>query len=175
MTAMLAPIKSSTYTSAPTGNQYQSDANGIIGNVPIPADVTALQATGCIVLSPPPTDLLFRLLGANFNTTADQIMSAAMITKWRVKRIVVCNTSVNGMGTAVGGLYTGAGKTGTTIVANTQVYSGLTNALTAVELTLAVASGTILAAQTPLYFSLSTPQGVTATADIYVYGDAYVQ
>lgn len=128
------------------------------------------------MLTPPPTDLLGTLLGADFNITTDQIITFPLAgnLKWRIRRITVCNTTVNGMATAVGGLYTAAAKGGSALVANTQVYTGLTNPLTALDLTLALPN-LILAAGTPLYFSLTTPHGSAALADIYVYGDVYAQ
>lgn len=171
MALMLSPITGKSFT-ASSGNIYTANDKGVIYDVLSEADVRDLVAMGCAKLSPPPTDLLFKLEGANFNVTTDQILTPSFNGKFRIKRIVVLNTSVNGMSTAVGGFYTGAGKSGTTIVANTQVYTGLTNAATAIELTLAAASA-VLAAGTSLYLSLTTPQGAAATADIYVYGDVY--
>lgn len=155
-----------------SGNVYVADQYGIIPNVQSQADQTDLAAAGCSTLTPNPTDLLGYLIGANFNSTADQqIVNLNSSLKYRIRRITVLNTSVPGMGTAAGGLYTGAGKTGTTIVAAGQVYTGLTNANTAEDLTLA-APNAVLPAATKLYLSLTTPQGATATADVYVYGDA---
>lgn len=172
MTLMLTPVRFGTYVATPSGNSFTSDQNKII-NVSLDADVVSLQAAGCIVLTPPPTGLLGKILQANFNTTADQLVAFNFLgAAWRVKRIVVFNTSVNGMGTAVGGFYTAASKGGTAVVANSQVYTGLTNATTALELTLAVPNQGFIS-NTPLYFSLTTAQGAPALADIYVYGDIY--
>lgn len=121
-----------------------------------------------------PTNLIGRLLSANFNSTADQAieMFNALEQRFRVTKITVENTSVNGMNTAVGGIYPAASKGGTALVANTQVYTGLTNANTALDLTLATPNA-IQPGNTTLYFSLTTPQGAAATADIYVFGDIY--
>lgn len=168
---MLAPAPNRSYVCS-SGNVYASDQFAIITGVSLAADVTSLIAAGCALLTPPPTDLLGKLLSANFNTTADQLIPLGINVKYRVKRIVVLNTSVNGMNTAAGGLYTAAAKAGSAIVAAGQVYTGLTNALTALELTLALPT-LVLAAATPLYLSLTTAQGAAATADIYVYGDTY--
>jgi hypothetical protein len=170
-TLMLAPVAGRTHVTN-SGTAYLADSNGVIANVATPADVSDLVDAGCAILNPPPTDLIFTLKAANFNTTADQILTPAFNGKFRIKRIVVLNTSVSGMSTAVGGFYTAASKGGSGIIANTQVYTGLTNAATALELTLALPN-LVLDAGTSLYFSLTTAHGSAATADIYVYGDVY--
>lgn len=168
----LSQIKNATYV-AQSGAVYVADKYGVIANVATLQDMADLVSAGCAQLTPPPTDLLGKLLGANFNSTADQQISLTFTGKYRVKRIVVCNTSVNGMSTAAGGLYSAASKGGSAIVAAGQVYTGLTNALTALELTMALPT-LVLAAGTPLFLSLTTPQGAAALADVYAYGDVYV-
>jgi len=158
-----------------SGNIYASNVNNIIKNVASVADLSDLTAAGCFVLNPPPSNLLFKLTGANFNSTSDQILIPYFGGgKFRVTKITVGNTSVNGMSTAAGGIYTAASKaTGQgVLVAAGQVYTGLTNAATALDLTLALPN-LILNAGTSLYLSLTTGQGATATADIYVFGDVY--
>lgn len=171
MSIMLAPVGGMKFTTS-TGTVYTADQYGIIQNVTSTTDRSDLVAAGCAILNPPPTDLLFTLKSANFNTTADQLFSPTFNGKARIKRIVALNTSLNGMSTAVGGIYTAAAKGGSAIVANSQVYTGLTNALTALELTIALPN-LVLVAGTPLYLSLTTPQGAAATADLYGYGDVY--
>lgn len=171
MALMLSPIPGKAFSTS-TGSVYTADQYGIIPNVGSSQDVTDLRAAGCSLLSPPPTDLLFTLKSANMNITTDQLMTATFSGKYRVKRYVVTNASIS-LDTAVGGIYPAASKGGTAQVANTQVYSALTTALKALELTLNNASA-VLAAATPLYFALTTPQGAAATADIYAYGDVYV-
>ncbi len=175
MSMMLSSIPNRSFTVS-SGNVYVADQYGVIQNVQTPNDQQDLISAGCAVLTPPPTDLLGSLLGANFNVTTDQKITfpLASNSKYRIRRITACNTTVNGMSTAVGGLYTAASKGGSAIVANTQVYTGLTNALTALDLTLALPN-LILPAGTPLFFSLTTPQGAAALADLYVYGDVYAQ
>lgn len=167
---MLSPVAYRSFNVS-SGNTYQADQYGIITKVSSTQDILDLQAQGCSVLAPNPTDLLGKLITANFNTTADQAIPLYNATPLRIRRITVWGTSLAGMSTAVGGFYTGAGKTGTTIVANTQVYTGLTNANTALDLTLSNAS-LVLNSGSLLYFSLTTPQGALATANIAVYGDA---
>jgi len=156
-----------------SGNSYGSDENHIVVNVSNTTDIQDLIGAGCIVLGANQPNLLFTKIGANFNSTGDQILTPVAQGKFRITKIVVVNTSVNGMPTAAGGFYTGAGKTGTTIVSAGQVYTGLTNALTALELTLAIAASLVFVSGTSIYLSLSTPKGGAATADIYVFGEIY--
>jgi hypothetical protein len=175
MSIMLSSVPNKTYVVS-SQNVYVADQYGIITNVQSPNDQQDLINAGCAVLTPPPTDLLGSLIQANFNVTTDQPITFPLAgnIKYRIRRITVLNTTVNGMSTAVGGFYTAAAKGGSAIVANTQVYTGLTNAATALDLTLALPN-LILPAGTPLIFSLTTPQGAPAQADIYVYGDTYAQ
>ena len=174
MLAVLAPTPNRSFI-GPSGTVYSSDGNGIIGNVLTGADLNALLAAGCIQLQPSYA-FLGRLLQANFNVANDQqitLQFAPASARYRVTKITVENTTVNGMGTAVGGIYPAPGKTGTALVANSQAYTGLTNPNTALDLTLATPNA-IQPAGTLLYFSLTTPQGGAAAADINVYGDVYV-
>ncbi len=91
-------------------------------------------------------------------------------TKWVIRRIIITNASLN-LTTAVGGFYPAASKAGTAIVANSQVYSSLTAATVSLDATLAANQTIILRSISTVYFSLTTPQGAAATADIYVIGD----
>lgn len=123
----------------------------------------------------PPSNLLGRLTAANFNITTDQQITLTNVSaarRYRVTKITVENTSVNGMSTAAGGVYPAVTKGGTALVAAGQVYTGLTNANTALDLTLATPNA-IQPAGTLLYLSLTTPQGAAATAEISIWGDLY--
>jgi hypothetical protein len=152
---------------------YIADGNGIIPNVPTAADVASLVQAGCVILTPSRSNLLGSLIGANFNVTTDQqVLLIGLAGRWRITRISVTDTSVAGMATAAGGFYTAVSKGGTAIVAAAQVYTGLINTSTSLDLTLAVPNLNFVSS-TPLYFSLTTPQGVAATADIYVFGDTF--
>lgn len=123
-------------------------------------------------------------IGANMNVTTDQnipLVLPAGFTRWKLEAIWVNNASIS-LDTAVGGVYPAAAKGGTPVVANTQVYSGLTapgdNAAgSALALTLAAAAATteFNAVQTALglFFALTTPQGAAATADIYVFARVF--
>ena len=176
MLFVYSPLPSQRFTTS-SQNVYVADSVGIIKNVLTLADLRDLVAMGCASLQPSLGDLLFTLPGANFNPSVsgsgvDQQFTPNFNGKYRPKRIVTLNTSVPGMSTAQGGIYTGAGRTGTTIVASGQAYTGLTNALTALELTLANPN-VVLAAGTSLFLNLSIAQGAPATADLYVFGDLY--
>jgi hypothetical protein len=127
------------------------------------------------------------LLGANFNVTTDQAIPISVPSgTWMIENIVITNPT-NGSGstlsmtTAQGGFYTAVSKGGVAVVASSQAYSTLTgnaanttgNAMTA---TLATAGTTTAFGGyaagsnqiSTLYFSLTTPQGAAATADIRV-------
>ena len=115
--------------------------------------------------------LLASKIGANMNSSADQVLTMASgLTKYIIRRITVTNASVN-LTTAAGGFYTAASKGGTTVVANTQVYSALTASTKFVDLTLAAGVTVDVVTAALLYLSLTTPQGVAATADVYVFGE----
>lgn len=103
------------------------------------------------------------LTGANFNSTSDQAIT--ITTGFRVTKIEVTNASVN-MTTAAGGFYSTTLKGGTAIVAATQVYTALTSASVILNCTIAA----VVSGLTTVYLSLTTGQGVAATADIRVYG-----
>ena len=113
--------------------------------------------------------------GANMNDTGDQpIVLPARMTAFMLTRIVITNSAIS-LTAAAGGFYPAASKAGTPLVAASQVYSSL-NAITkllACSLEAAVAttrySRTNLA-DWAIYFSLTTAQGQTATADIYIIG-----
>lgn len=109
--------------------------------------------------------MLGRLLGANMNSTADQTIPVGS-GNYLITAIIVTNPSVS-LTLAAGGVYTATAKGGSAIVAAAQVYSVLTAATVQLALTLAL---TTRRTETPLYLSLTTGQGVTATADVYLYG-----
>lgn len=119
------------------------------------------------------------LKNANMNSTADQAITiqlpgagAGGSGKYFLVSIIVANPSVS-LTTAAGGVYTAAAKGGLAVVAAGQAYSALTTnvgntAGGVLQLTLAAAATTGIMTATVLYFSLTTPQGAAATADIYV-------
>jgi hypothetical protein len=134
-------------------------------------------ATGAAVWVPHVSSgmLLGRLIGANMNETTDQpfvLTSWAALNPFRITKITAKNASVS-LTTAEGGLYPAAAKGGTAIVASTQLFSTLTAAAIALDLTLAVPN-TVYAKGGEAVLSLTTAQGAAATADFYLFGDVYV-
>lgn len=117
------------------------------------------------------------LKGANMNVTTDQAIplslppvSAGGSGKYYVQQIMAANPSIS-LTTAVGGIYTGPGKTGVQIVSAAQAYAALTQGLVNVAgslLLLTIALPTAFFTAPQLYLALSTPQGAAATADFYV-------
>lgn len=167
---MLSPIGNKSFACS-SGNVYTADNLGLIEDVVSSADISSLSAMGCALLSPNTTNLLGSLKSADFNTTDDQTISINNASRFRITKISVIAASVS-MTTAQGGIYTGASKSGTTIVSASQAYTSLTSSTVILDLTLA-STTLLLPSATPLYLSLTTAQGATATADIYVWGDVY--
>jgi len=110
----------------------------------------------------------FKLEGANFNSTSDQaLVKQGTFTAYRLAGIFVTNASIS-LTTAAGGVYPTTGKGGTAIVAAGQAYSALTSASVLLTLTLTGNVANVRYTDSPLYLSLTTPQGAAATADVYV-------
>lgn len=117
----------------------------------------------------PRNDLLFQLLGANMNSTADQIFEkVGPFTEWFTNNIWATNASLT-LSVAVGGIYPAASKAGTAIIAAAQAWSGLAGPnVNGIQLSLPSTAAAIKTI-TP-YLSLTTPQGAAATCDIYIFG-----
>lgn len=123
--------------------------------------------------------VLAALRSANFNDTGDQPLTLpTRITAFQLTGIIVTNSSLS-LTTAVGGFYPTILKGGTAIVAAGQVYSSLSSAAKLLATTLAGAAATtrfsstnldVIAGALTLYLSLTTAQGIVATADVYVMG-----
>lgn len=126
-----------------------------------------------------PTNVLATLLSADMNSISDQAITFPnTITAFQISGILVCNSSLS-LTTAAGGFYPATSKTGTAIVAASQVYTTLTAAAKLLSLTLAAATATTRFSSAnvdsvdgylTIYFALTTAQGSAATADIYVLG-----
>lgn len=124
--------------------------------------------------------ILAHLLSADFNSILDQPLQLPItITAFQLTGIVITNASLN-LTTAVGGFYPTTAKGGTAIVASTQVYSSLTTAAKLLSATLAAAAAAtryssanmdVIDGYLTMYLSLTTAQGVAATADVYVMGN----
>lgn len=119
--------------------------------------------------------VLAQLISANMNTTNDQqIALSSHITKFQLTRIIVANASIS-LTTAAGGFYPTVSKGGTSIVANTQIYSSLTASSVLLNPTLTSYGSTTaftssILTSNSIYFALTTAQGAAATADIYLCG-----
>jgi len=123
--------------------------------------------------------VLASLRGANFNTTFDQpIPIPQNITAFMLTQISITNSNIS-MSAAVGGFYPQASKGGTAIVASGQTYATLTTSALILNATLAGTAGLTRFSTANLgtignlmniWFSLTTPQGSNAMADIYLIG-----
>jgi D-serine deaminase-like pyridoxal phosphate-dependent protein len=113
--------------------------------------------------------MIGRLAGANMNSTADQAITLPA-GSWEIVGVYAAKGSIS-LTTAAGGIYTGASKGGTAVVAAGQTYAALTGTETDVQICTVGATPTVtLAAEgTGLYLSLTTGQGAVATADIFIY------
>lgn len=138
-----------------------------------PAQITQYPLVGSIgTCAAGSTCVLGKLKSANFNATSDQAITIAPFTsgsKYMITEIDVANCSVS-MTTAQGGVYTAASKGGTIIGATTTPFTNCTGATKRHRLTALtnMDSNTLTAAT--LYLSLTTAQGVAATADVYIIG-----
>lgn len=119
--------------------------------------------------------VLTKKFSVDFNDTADvPLQLPATISAFKLQQILITNASTS-LTAAVGGFYPQASKAGTAIVAAGQVYSSLTTSAALLIATLAGSAASTRFTRTNLpdwaiYFSLTTPQGAAATADIYVTG-----
>lgn len=126
-----------------------------------------------MIITPPAVDFgavvtLYRLTGADMNSTADQALTKLHnYSAFVIVRFNAVNASIN-LTTAQGGFYTGAAKSGNTLVASTQAYTSLSSSAAGFALT-ATATGQGRQTVDPI-LSLTTGQGVAATADFYIIG-----
>jgi hypothetical protein len=150
-----------------SGNLYKADRVGII-QVPAQAlsDVKDLQDFGCS-----PVGFLARLLDADMNTTDDQPFELMTSLSYRIDGFLASGATPVALDTAVGGIYAEVSKGGTAVVGAGQLYSDLTAQNLAVDLALAAGQGQIVrpVGFTPI-LSLTTPQGVAAQCDFFMYG-----
>ncbi len=150
--------------SAARGSVYiRSDGNGIYVNVD--------GATGWMWLSPDCLRPIFRLEAANMNSTADQqFTKLGIFTSYLVNNIVGYNGSAS-CASAIGGVYTGALKTGNQLIAASQAYTGFNSANNGQGLTITSGQNSARVPNTATpYLSLSTPHGSAATLDLVIFG-----
>ena len=120
--------------------------------------------------------VLGAIFGADFNTTSDQpIVLPSSINAFQLTGIIVTNASIS-LTTAFGGFYPLTSKAGSPIVSASQGYSALTSSSVLLQPTLTTFamttrfSNAILTNLWAIYFSLTIPQGATASADVYAIG-----
>lgn len=117
------------------------------------------------------TRLLGTLKTANLNSTSDQVIAISS-PRYVIRRVTATNVSTTlAVSLVAGGLYSGASKSGTIVVAAAQVYTALTGATKYLDLTLASAATTDILTSAVLYLSLSVAHGSAATADLHLFGD----
>lgn len=111
---------------------------------------------------------LFKIEGANMNTTADQVFTKLFaFTDYVPIRILAVNHATSLTGT-IGGIYTSTAKGGIAVVAASQAWGNL-NAADKVMYP-AISSAGMAKLTGDLYLSLTTPLGASATCDVYVMG-----
>lgn len=106
------------------------------------------------------------------NTDNQFVWRATPPTLGVVRRIIARRVS-GAFGVAcLGGIYTGASKGGTAIVAAAQSYAGLTGAGKIADLSLVAAVATDILDLSNLYVNLSTANTGALVADFYLWVDA---
>lgn len=116
--------------------------------------------------------LLFQIIGADMNTTNDQLFAkVGEFQYYNITLVRVSRASIS-MSTAAGGIYTAASKGGNAIIAASQVYSGATTSALAFNLSMAAGVSGPTMSGIPI-LSLSTPQGATATMNFRIYGHVF--
>lgn len=113
---------------------------------------------------------LFVLRNANMTLATDQAFSKLFSgTSYVVSGVfAVCKTGAFGVA-CIGGVYTGAGKTGDALLAAAQSFAGLTAAGTVASAPLANVLQTKSSTATP-FLSLTTGNTGALTADLFVTG-----
>ncbi len=138
---------------------------------PGPANVLSPNPQG--LLNNNAAQLLFLLRGANMQLPADQqftkMFNGAL---WAPFFIVAARVSGAFSSACAGGIYTAPARGGTAIVAAAQSYANLTGENSLVVCTL----GAITTAFTLTpYLNLTTGNGASLIADLYIYGSVYDQ
>ena len=107
----------------------------------------------------------------DMTSTADQSIPIAFSPgrKYRVWKVTACNSTAS-LNLAVGGIYTGPGKTGIQVVSALQTYALLTDSNDALDLVVNSSILDELIDYPTLYLSLTVPQLSPALCDFYVYG-----
>lgn len=112
--------------------------------------------------------LLGSKTGVNLNVGATDTAVPVVASQYIVRRVVVTNASVS-LSAATAGLFNAGGGAGT--IAANQALSALTAALNFLDLTISSVGATDIQTAASLSFRCGTPQGVAATADVYIFGE----
>lgn len=122
-------------------------------------------------MADPVAQYIFLAAGLDFNSTADQSIVTHVPNCWIARRVTFYNAS-RSLNLALGGIYTGPNKTGTQLVLATQDYLLLDGNDKYLDIVLPVALSQHVRSEGTIYFSLTTKEGVPATADLMIWGDA---
>lgn len=164
-----------------------------VGDAVKPSEATNLSQVQSLIAASSGSMLIGSLIGANMNTVLDQEILLANGTKFIITDIVIGNASVE-LDTAANGIFnTDVSRGGNNLFYGTDyhwsvIIFDLLSFLVAPQQymsirdqqTITAAKNTLLASpiisytsiNNKIYFSLGTPQGAAATADIYVFGVA---
>lgn len=114
--------------------------------------------------------LLFVLRSADMTLTTDQVFTRIFAGfSYQITSVVACRRTGAFSVACLGGIYTGAGKTGDAMVAAAQSWAALTGANKIATATLAALVGTNLESATP-FLSLTTGNSAAMLTDIFIYG-----
>lgn len=140
---------------------------GVSGVLP-----SANGGVGSAGLSPAAGGPVASILNANMTLTTDQVFTFLLTPgSWVIRRIIAkCVSGAFGVA-CLGGIYSGAGKSGSIVVAATQSFVLLTASPKYVDLTLGTLVTTDVLTATTLFLSLSTGNTGALVANIYVFGD----
>lgn len=115
--------------------------------------------------------LIGSLTAADLNVGTSDNAITMRSARYRLDKLTVEDASVN-LTAATAGLFTAAGGGGTTLAAD-QALSALTASTKFKDLTLQSVAGTDVLTAGTLYFRVGTPQGVAATANVWLWGWRY--
>jgi len=114
--------------------------------------------------------LLFVVRSANFQSTSDQAFTkVGTFTTYMPTKVVGKRVSGGATVTCLGGIYTGANKTGNAIVPAAQSWLGMSGADKTQDATLAAIAGTDVHTATPI-LSLSTGSTGAVAGDVFIFG-----
>lgn len=115
------------------------------------------------------TRVLWKLIGADMNTTDDQAFTkVGSFNDWTAPNGAVQVIARTGPPTsAAGGIYSAAAKGGTVMMAASTNYSTMASVNTRMTVNLSTGNLVNLSA---LFLSLTTPHGSAATADFFIIG-----